>query len=116
MEPFNTFFESVSVTATAADASADVIYTVPAGYDAEVSFLVCANGGATHNASVQVYHSDDSSYHHILRDHSISGNDTYSVLNSDRLYLHAGDKILAYKSAGTLDVSISGKTYYNPRR
>lgn len=113
---YTTFFESVSVSSTSADASADVVYTVPANHDVEIIFLSCANGSATNNISVQVYHADDAGYHHILRSHSTSGNDTHDVLTSNRLYLHAGDKVLAYKDGGTFDVSISGKMFYNPVR
>ena len=113
---YTTFFESVSVTSTAADASADGVYTVPANHDAEISFLVCTNGGSTSNISVQVYHSDDAEYHYILREHSVGGNDTYSLVGCDRLYLHAGDRIVAYKGNGTFDVSVSGKKFYNPVR
>ena len=113
---YTTFFESVSVSSTAADASADVVYTVPAFHDVEVSFLACTNGGATQGVSLQVYHSDDGVYHHILRDHSIPGNDTYDVITANRLHLHAGDKIVAYKGGGTIDVAISGKKTYNPVR
>lgn len=113
---YSTFFDSVSITATAADASADVVHTVPANHDCEIDFLVCTNGGATNNISIQVYHADHTEYHHILRSHSVAGNDTHHVISANRLYLHAGDKILAYKNSGTFDVSVSGRTYYNPAR
>lgn len=113
---YTTFFESISVSSTSADASADVVYTVPANHDVEVSFLVCTNAGATNNISIQVYHADDTTYHHILRSHSVAGNDTLDVITANRLYLHAGDKVVAYKGAGTFDVSISGKMIYNPVR
>jgi hypothetical protein len=115
-QTYTTFFESTSITATAADASADVLYTVPASHDVEVTFLVCTNGSSTNKISVQVYHADDTAYHHILRTHSVSGNDTYDVITSNRLYLHAGDKVVVYKSGGTFDASISGKLMYNPKR
>ena len=116
MKDYTTFFESTSVTATAADASADVVFTVPTSHDAEIDFLVCTNGGSTQNISVQVYHADSSTYHHILRSHSVRGNDSYDLLTANRIYLHAGDKILSYKSNGTFDVSVSGKLFYNPAR
>jgi hypothetical protein len=116
LTPFTAVYESASITGTTADAGATVVYTVPSSFDAEITMLLCTNGSATHNASVQVYHADTNVYSHLLRLHSISGNDTYNVLGPSRLYLHAGDKILAYKSAGTLDVSLSGKQYFNPAR
>lgn len=113
---YSSYFASTSVTATAADSNADVVFTVPANHDAEIEFLVCANGGSTSNISIQVYHADDDEYYHILRSHSVGGNDTYDVITSTRIYLHAGDKILTYKGSGTFDVSISGRLFYNPGR
>ena len=113
---YNTFFESVSITSTTTGAGADVIYTVPARHDCEVDFLVATNGGSVQNVSVLVYHADDAQYHYVLRAHSVAGNDTYKVVEADRIYLHAGDKIVAYKVGGTFDVSVSGRLYYNPAR
>ena len=113
---FTSVFESISVTSTTTGAGADVVYTVPANHDAEITFLVCTNGGGHSNISVLVYHADHAEYHYVLRAHRVSGNDSYNVITSDRIFLHAGDKILAYKGAGILDVSISGKQYYNPVR
>jgi len=113
---FTSVFESTSITSTTTGAGADVVYTVPANHDAEITFLVCTNGGATNKISVLVYHADHTEYHYVLRDHNVAGNDSYSVITSDRIFLHAGDKIVAYKGSGTFDVSISGKQYYNPVR
>jgi hypothetical protein len=113
---FTTVFESIAVTSTTADAGADVVYTVPANHDAQITMLIAANGGATHTVSIQVYHADDTTYHYLLRAHSIAGGEAANVLGSSRLFLHAGDKIVASKSAGTLDVSISGKQFFNPVR
>lgn len=116
LRSFTTVFKSTSVTSTTTGAGADVVYTVPPNFDAEITFLTCTNGGATDNINVLVYHADDSSYHYILRAHSVLGNDTHDVVTSARIYLHAGDKIVTYKAGGTFDVSVSGKQYYNPNR
>lgn len=115
---YNTFFDSKSVTSTTTGAGADVIHTVPANHDCEIDFLVATNGGSVQNISVLVYHADDTVYHYIIRAHSVAGNDTYKVVEADRIYLHAGDKIVAYKgsSSGTFDVSVSGRQFYNPVR
>lgn len=113
---YTTFFESSSISSTSADASADVVYTIPANHDAELTFLSASNGSATNNISIQIFHADDSTYTHILRSHSVGGNDSYKVIDADIVYLHAGDKVLAYKGSGTFDVSVSGKLYYNPSR
>ena len=113
---YTTFFESSSITSTTTGAAADVVYTAPANHDAELTMLVCTNGAATNKIYVQVYHADDGVYHYLLRDHSVAGNDTHHAVTSNRLFLHAGDKIVAYKTGGTFDVSISGKQIYNPTR
>ena len=113
---FTTVYESISVTSTTVGAGADVVYTVPAQHDAQITLLIAANGGATHTVSVEVYHADPATYKYLLRAHSIAGGESYNVLGSSRLYLHAGDKIVVSRSAGTLDVSISGKQFYNPVR
>ena len=113
---YSTFFDSTPVTSTTTGAGADVVYTVPVNFDAEVTFLVCTNGSTVNTINVLVYHADHDEYHYILRDHSVAANDTYEVVTSSRLFLHADDKIVAYKTGGTFDVSISGKQYYNPVR
>ena len=113
---FTTVFESLSITSTTTGAGADVVYTVPANHDAELTFLMCTNGAATNSINVQVYHADDTAYHYLLRAHRVAGNDSYSVITSDRIFLHAGDKLVAYKAGGTFDVSASGKQFYNPVR
>jgi len=113
---YNTFFESKSITSTTTGAGADVIHTVPANHDCEIDFCVATNGGATNNISIQIYHADDAVYHYVLRAHSVAGNDAYKLVGPDRIYLHAGDKIVAYKGSGTFDVSVSGRQFYNPVR
>ena len=113
---FTTVFESISVTSTTVDAGADVVYTVPDNHDVQITLLIAANGGATHTLSVQIYHADTTTYSYLLRAHSISGGESYNVIGSSRLFLHAGDKIVVSKSAGTLDLSVSGKQFYNPVR
>ncbi len=113
---FTTVFDSSSITSTTTGAGADVVYTVPANHDAELTLLACTNGATVNSINVQVYHSDGAEYHYLLRVHSVAANDTYNAITSNRLFLHAGDKIVAYKAGGTFDVSISGKQYYNPVR
>ena len=115
-QTFTTVFESLSITSTTTGAGADVVYTVPASHDVELTLLACANGGSNNKINVQVYHADDEEYHYLLRTHSVANHDTYNVITSNRIFLHAGDKIVAYKAGGTFDVSISGKQYYNPVR
>lgn len=113
---YTTFFESISVSATAAGASADVVYTVPASHDAEVEFLAVSSGSGTNNVSIEIFNSDNSDYTYIIRDFSMTANTYERIMDGSTLYLHAGDKIVAYKGAGTFDVSVSGKLHYNGAR
>lgn len=114
---FDTVTESIAVTATSGGANADVLYTVPPFHDATVEFLHVSNGAAsTDNISIQWYHKEDNAYYTIVNNKSISGNDVYNMITSDRLHLHAGDKIVVFNGGGSLGVTISCKEYYNPSR
>ncbi len=115
---YTTDTEAVVITATAGGASANLVYTCPPNHDATIDFLHVSNGSnSTHNASVQWYHADTTSYHHLINAKAIAGHDVYNIVTSDRIHLHAGDKILAFNgSSGGLEVFISVRQYYNPTR
>ena len=115
---FDTATESLTVTATAGGASSNVLYTTPLYHDATVEFLHISNGASsTDNVSLQWYHKEDNAYYTIVNNKSIGGNDVYNMITSDRLHLHAGDKITAFNGGGSnLGVTISVKEYYNPAR
>jgi len=114
---YNTATESVAVTATAGGASSDVLYTCPNNYDAVVTFLHVSNGASsTGNVSIQWYHKEDNTYYTIVDNKSIAGNNVYNMITSDRLYLHAGDKITVFNGGGTMGVTISVEEHYNPNR
>tara|TARA_R110000822_G_scaffold68102_1_gene165647 strand:+ start:1663 stop:2022 length:360 start_codon:yes stop_codon:yes gene_type:complete len=108
--------ESVSVTATAADTSANLLYSCPNNHDAEVVFLFVTNGDATQEINIQFYHADTDEWHYISRSHSLAGKTTYNVLETSSIFLHAGDKIAVYKGGGTIDATLSAKQYFNPSR
>lgn len=115
---FDTATQSVAVTATTGGASSNVVYTVPNFHDATVEFLHISNGAAaTDNVSIQWYHKEDNTYYTILNNKAIPGNDVFNMITSDRLHLHAGDKITAFNGGGSsLGVTVSCKEYYNPSR
>ena len=115
---YTTDTEALTVTATAGGASADVIYTCPPFHDATIDFLHVSNGDtAVHNVTLQWYHADTNTYHHLINDKSIPGKDVYNVVTSDRIHLHAGDSISAFDGAsGNLEVFISVRQFYNPAR
>lgn len=115
---YTTDTEAVIVTATTGGANANLIYTCPAFHDATVDFLHVSNGStSTQNVTLQWYHADTNTYHHLLNDKSVAGKDVYNVIGSDRIHLHAGDKILAFDGASSsLEVFISVRQFYNPSR
>ena len=115
---FDTATESITVTATAGGASSNIIYTVPNNHDATVEFLHISNGAAsTDNVSIQWYHKEDNTYYTIVNGLSIGGNDIFNVITSDRLHLHAGDKLTAFNGGGSnMGVTVSAKEYFNPSR
>lgn len=114
---FDTATESIAVTATSGGASSDVLYTCPPFHDAEITFLHVSNGGvSTDNVSIQWYHKEDNAYYTIVNNKSVPGQDVYNVVDGDRLFLHAGDKITVFNGGGSVGVTISVKEYYNPAR
>jgi len=94
------------------------VHTCPPNHDATVDFLHVSNGNtATQNVTVQWYHADTNTYHHIVNDKAIAGKDVYNIITADRMHLHAGDKISAFNGgSGNLEMFISVRQYYNPAR
>ncbi len=115
--PYNTATKSIAVTATSGGASSNVLYTCPNNFDGVVTFLHVSNGAAsTDNISIQWYHAEDNAYYTIVNNKSISGNDVYNMITSDRLFLHNGDKITCFNGGGDIGVTISVEEHYNPNR
>ena len=116
-ERYSTTFESVTVTATSGGASGNVLYTVPSNHDATIDYLGVSNGGtSSQKITVEIYHADDTSYHNLVLEHAVAGNDTYHLLNANRIHLHAGDKVVCSKDGGTFDVSLSARVFFNSTR
>jgi len=113
---FTTFYESKVIASTTADAAATLVYTVPPHHETQVTMIMAANGGATITFNVEIFRASTSVYSFLVRGHSILTGLTYNALGSSRLFLHAGDQVLAFKSGGTLDISVSGQQFYNPSR
>lgn len=113
---YNTYFKAESVSSTTTGAGADTVFTVPLQFDAEVDLLLIASGAGTNDINIQVYHADDSTYSYILRNYTMTNNNYTTVLDGAKIYLHPGDKIVAYKNGGDFDVTVSGRLFYNPVR
>jgi len=110
--------EGARITATAPDASAQLVYKCPPNYSALIRFLNVASG-AVHNKTiaVQFYHTEDTSYHYLLNDYVMTSNNSFNVLNAGYMSMHQNDKIVAHtNSAGNFDIIISVEEYFDPVR
>jgi hypothetical protein len=110
--------ESISVTATAAGASAQLLYQCPTNFSAVVTFLIISSGAVGNkDISIQFYHQEDTTYHYILRTYRMSAHSVFVVTNSSSLSLHQGDKIVCFTdSTGNFDVTLSVEEYFDPVR
>ena len=114
---FNTTLESVTVTATSGGASGDILYTVPANNDVTIDYLGVSNSTITpQKITIEVLHAGDSTYYQIAKSHTVAANTTFQLIDGNKLHLHAGDKVVCSKDAGTLDVTLSAKIFFNPNR
>ena len=113
---YTTFFEGLPIASTLPNGSADVVYTVPSNFDAEIDFLHLASGAGTNSLNVKIFHAEDSTYTYILRLFTMQNNTSHNVVNGGKIYLHSGDKLVCYKTGGDFDVTVSGRLLYNPAR
>jgi len=110
--------ESINVTATAADASAQLLYTCPTNFSAVVTFLLVSSG-SVHNKdiSIQFYHQVQAAYKYMLRTYRMGSNSVFVLTNTPSLSLHQGDKLVCFTdSTGNFDVTISVEEYFDPIR
>ena len=97
---YNTVTKALTVSATSAGASADVLYTVPPAFDAEIQLLQVINGNsANKNLTIQWFDSTSNTYSNVINDAAITAKSVYRVIDGDTLYLHAGDKLVCSDAA-----------------
>ena len=110
--------ESINVTATAAGASAQLLYQCPTNFSAVVTFLLVSSGAvANKDISIQFYHQEVASYKYMLRTYRMSANSVFVVTNTPSMLLHQGDKLVCFTdSTGNFDVIISVEEYFDPTR
>ena len=115
---YNTKTATLTVSATAAGASADVLYTVPPAFDSEVQLLHVINGNsANKNLTIQWFDSTSNTYSNVINDAAITAKSVYRVIDGDTLYLHAGDKLVCSDAAsGGCQVLLSAKEFFNLTR
>jgi hypothetical protein len=110
--------EGANITASAADASAQVVYTCPNNFSAIVRFLNVASGTvANKHISVQFYHSENALYYYLLRGYDMAAASSFNVLNAGIMSLHQKDKLVAFaNSSGNFDIIVSVEEYFDPVR
>ena len=110
--------ESINVTATAAGASAQLLYQCPTNFSAVVTFLIVSSGTvANKDISIQLYHQETATYKYLLRTYRMGSNSVFVVASSNSLSLHQGDKLVCFTdSTGNFDVNISVEEYFDPVR
>jgi hypothetical protein len=110
--------EGARITASAAGASAQEVYTCPNNFSAIIRFLNIASGStANKHISVQFYHSETAVYDYLLNAYDMAANSSFNVLNAGIMSLHQKDKIVAFaNSSGNFDIIISVEEYFDPVR
>jgi hypothetical protein len=110
--------EGANITASAAGASAQVIYTCPNNFSAIVRLLNVASGTvANKHISVQFYHSENATYYYLLRGYDMGAASSFNVLNAGIMSLHQKDKLVAFaNSSGNFDIIVSVEEYFDPVR
>lgn len=110
--------EGINVTATSADASAQLLYICPLNFSAIITFLHISSGNAANKKiSVQFYHEETATYRYLLRDYVMAANDSYNIVTSSSLSLHQNDKIICFTDTTTnFDVFVSIEEYFDPVR
>lgn len=106
------------ITATAAEASAQVLYTCPNNYSAVIKFLNISSGAsANKKISVQLYHDEAVQYDYLLNAYDMGAHTAYNVLSGNVFSLHQRDKIVAFTdTANNFDIVISVDEYFDPVR
>lgn len=110
--------EGVNITASAAGASAQLVYKCPPNFSAIVRLLNIASGSVGNkHISVQFYHVEDLTYHYLLNAYDMAANSSFNVLNAGIMSLHQNDKIVAFTdSSGNFDIVVSVEEYFDPVR
>ena len=110
--------ESINVTATAADASAQLLYQCPVNFSAVVTFLIVSSGAVGNkDISLQFYHHEHATYKYMLRTYRMSANSVFVMTSTPSMLLHQGDKLVCFTdSTGNFDVTISVEEYFDATR
>jgi len=101
--------KGLTLTSSSASGSADVVYICPLNYNGTIRFLNLSNSsGSNRSCSVQFYNAEDAEYHYIIRNTSFAGNSLLNLVNGSYLFMHSGDKIVAFSAnPADFDVMVS---------
>ena len=121
---FRTDTKFVEVTGNSASTTsnpnnATLLFTCPDNHEAEIVFLMVANeDSSTSNIGIQVYHADNNTYHFMVGEEAIAGNNHTQFIGGGPLFLHAGDKVLVFRhTAGhNFDATLSARLYFTPAK
>jgi hypothetical protein len=108
-----------SASSTSNPNNATILFTCPESHEAEIVFLMIANeDSSTSNIGIQVYHADDNTYHMLVGEESIAGNNHTQFIGGGPLFLHAGDKVLVFRhtSSHNFDATLSARLYFTPAK
>jgi hypothetical protein len=108
-----------SASTTGSPNNATLLFTCPASHEAEIVFLMVANeDSSTSNIGIQVYHADKNTYHFMVAEEAIAGNNHTQFIGGGPLFLHAGDKVLVFRhTAGhNFDATLSARLYFTPAK
>ena len=108
-----------SASTTSNPNNATLLFTCPASHEAEIVFLMVANeDSSTSNIGIQVYHADNNTYHFMVGEEAIAGNNHTQFIGGGPLFLHAGDKVLVFRhTAGhNFDATLSARLYFTPAK
>tara|TARA_R100001480_G_scaffold85050_1_gene93083 strand:+ start:530 stop:895 length:366 start_codon:yes stop_codon:yes gene_type:complete len=111
------FTKSKDLSATSGGASGDIIYTCPANFISLIKFLHVSSGtSSTKKYSLQWFEAATTTYHFIIDEHSVAGNNTEKIIEGGAfLALAAGDKIVGFEdSSSDFHVIISGEEHFQP--
>jgi hypothetical protein len=110
-------FVGITICKTVASSSpgdsATLVYEVPSLHEAEVALIQVSNDDSN-NKEINIQLRTNGEYGYFARKFPVSNSQVTCLLGNGRLFLKAGDKIVAYKESGSynMDITVSLKQTY----